>query len=171
MFWNIVNCVLFSFSILCKLFSYFFHFYNFFQASTTTSQHQWCSQPKNLFGGNMFDFRRTTLFCLEKRLLKHKRTICSKNLGKHGPPGYAYERHLFWSGACLGWLDLCVMLQLIRLDLCLSNQVTLSVHLICWSEILHRCVFTRALLPIILLSVLTVSKCDTIFFWSNWACV
>jgi len=29
----------------------------------------------------MFDFRRITLFCLEKRLLKHKMTIFSKNVG------------------------------------------------------------------------------------------
>jgi len=28
----------------------------------------------------MFDFRRITLFCLEKRLSKHKVTIFSKNL-------------------------------------------------------------------------------------------
>ena len=29
----------------------------------------------------MFDFRRMTLFCLEKRLSKHKMTIFSKTLG------------------------------------------------------------------------------------------
>jgi len=29
----------------------------------------------------MFDFRRITLFCLEKRLLKHEMTVFSKNLG------------------------------------------------------------------------------------------
>ena len=43
----------------------------------------------------MFDFRRITLFCLEKRLSKHRTTIVSKNLGGHGPfgpPGYAYAR-------------------------------------------------------------------------------
>jgi len=33
----------------------------------------------------MFDFRRTTLFCLEKRLSKHKMTIFSKNLGGMAP--------------------------------------------------------------------------------------
>jgi len=41
----------------------------------------------------MFNFRRITLFCLEKRLSKHKITIFSTNLGGHGPfgrPGYAY---------------------------------------------------------------------------------
>jgi len=41
----------------------------------------------------MFDVRRITLFCLEKRFSKHKMTIFSKNLGRHGtfgPPGYAY---------------------------------------------------------------------------------
>jgi len=30
----------------------------------------------------MFDFRRIILFCLEKRLSKHKMTIFSKNLGR-----------------------------------------------------------------------------------------
>ena len=42
----------------------------------------------------MFDFRRIKLFCLEKRLSKHKMTICSKHLGSHGPfgpPGYAHD--------------------------------------------------------------------------------
>jgi len=42
----------------------------------------------------MFDFRRITLFCLEKRLSKHKITIFSKNLRGHGPfapPGYTYD--------------------------------------------------------------------------------
>ena len=41
----------------------------------------------------MFNFRRITLFCLEKRLSKHKMTIFSKNLGWQSPfvpPGYAY---------------------------------------------------------------------------------
>ena len=43
----------------------------------------------------MFDFRRITLFCLEKRLSKHKMTIFSKNLGDYG---------LF----CPPWLRLCL---------------------------------------------------------------
>ena len=51
---------------------------------------QWRSQPKNLggatnLGGTMFDFRRITLFCLEKRLSKDKMTIFSKNFGEHDP--------------------------------------------------------------------------------------
>jgi len=33
----------------------------------------------------MFDFRRITLFCLEKRLSKYKMTICSKNLWGMAP--------------------------------------------------------------------------------------
>jgi len=33
-----------------------------------------------IWGCKMFDFRRITLFCLEKRLLKHKMTIFSKHL-------------------------------------------------------------------------------------------
>jgi len=43
----------------------------------------------------MFDFRRITLLCLEKRLSKHKMTMFSKNLGGMAPlapPGYAYDR-------------------------------------------------------------------------------
>ena len=36
----------------------------------------------------MFDFRRITLFCSEKHLSKHKMTICSENLGGHGPFGH-----------------------------------------------------------------------------------
>ena len=44
----------------------------------------------------MFDFRRITLFCLEKRISNHKMTIFSKNLGEAmaplAPPGYAYAR-------------------------------------------------------------------------------
>jgi len=34
----------------------------------------------------MFDFRRITLFCLEKALLKHKMTIFLKNLGRTMAP-------------------------------------------------------------------------------------
>jgi len=37
--------------------------------------------PKKFGRAKMFDFRRMTLFCLEKRLSKHKITIFSKNLG------------------------------------------------------------------------------------------
>jgi len=37
----------------------------------------------------MFDFRRVTLFCFEKRLSEQKMTIFSKNL-RAWPPGYAY---------------------------------------------------------------------------------
>jgi len=42
----------------------------------------------------MFDFRRITLFCLEKCLSKHKMTVFSENLGVAmvplDPRGYAY---------------------------------------------------------------------------------
>ena len=38
------------------------------------SGYQWRSQPKNWWAGKMFDFRRITLFCLGKRLSKHKMT-------------------------------------------------------------------------------------------------
>jgi len=42
----------------------------------------------------MFELRRITLFCLEKRLSNHKMTVFSKKWGVHGlfaPPGYAYD--------------------------------------------------------------------------------
>jgi len=43
----------------------------------------------------MFDFTRITLFCLEKRLSKHKMTIFSKNLwggmALLAPTSYAYD--------------------------------------------------------------------------------
>jgi len=55
---------------------------------------QWRSQSKNL-GGQKIWRGRITLFCLEKRLSKHKMTIFSKNLGGHGPFGSP-------------WLRLCV---------------------------------------------------------------
>jgi len=34
---------------------------------------------KNFGGGKIFDFKRITLYCLEKRLSKHKMTMFSKN--------------------------------------------------------------------------------------------
>jgi len=46
-----------------------------------------------LVGPKIFDFRRITLFFLEKRFSKHKMTIYSKNSGGIAPlfpPGYAY---------------------------------------------------------------------------------
>jgi len=47
--------------------------------------YQWRSQPKN-WGGKEYDFRLITLFCLEKCLSKHKRTIyLTKIWGDHGP--------------------------------------------------------------------------------------
>jgi len=33
----------------------------------------------------MLDFRQITLFCFGYQLLKHKMTICSENVGGHGP--------------------------------------------------------------------------------------
>jgi len=52
-------------------------------------------RAKKFWGGKMPDFRRITLFFMEKRLSKHKMTIFSKNLGGHcpsAPPGYAYAK-------------------------------------------------------------------------------
>jgi len=53
---------------------------------------QWRSQPTNLgevkkFGvAKMFDFRRTTLFCLEKPLLKAQNNCVIKIWGGPGTP-------------------------------------------------------------------------------------
>jgi len=61
--------------------------------STEVSAREQCrSQPKNLgskkfWGDKMFYFRRITLFCLEKRLSKHKMTMFSKIWGGHGAFG------------------------------------------------------------------------------------
>ena len=54
------------------------------QRGPTLCFNQWRRQPKNV-GGKMFDFRRITLFCLEKCLSKHKMTIFSENLGGPWP--------------------------------------------------------------------------------------
>ena len=54
------------------------------------------AQPaQNLFwgkisGGRNFDFRLAIVFCFGCRLWKHIMTRYAKNLGSHGPPGYAY---------------------------------------------------------------------------------
>jgi len=85
----------------------------------------WCCQctcsgvgsPK-LRGGKMFDFRRITLFCLKKRLSKHKKTTCSKNLGG----GMA--------ALAPSWLRLCVRTVLISSRLnCCSMEVFVFLHL------------------------------------------
>jgi len=59
-----------------------------FQSYLVIKSHygQWRSHSKNLgeqkiLGAKIFDFRRITLLCLEKRLSKHKMTIFSKNVG------------------------------------------------------------------------------------------
>ena len=60
------------------------------------SSEQWRSQAKNLRRAKMFDFRRITPFCLEKRLSKHKMTIFSKSLGGHGSFPPPWLRLWFW---------------------------------------------------------------------------
>jgi len=61
---------------------------------TTEHLHSVVASPEIFWGAKMFDFRRITLFCLEKRFSKHKMSIFSKNLGEAmaplAPPGYAY---------------------------------------------------------------------------------
>jgi len=59
------------------------------------------ASPKIWGGGKMFDFRRIALFCLEKRISKHKMTKFSKYLGAGmaplPPPGYASGSRDFFS--------------------------------------------------------------------------
>jgi len=54
------------------------------------------SSPKIWGEAKLFDFRRITLFCLEKRLSKHKLAIFSANFWGTEPllarPGYAYDQ-------------------------------------------------------------------------------
>jgi len=67
----------------------------------TSSTTQCRSQPKNWGGGKMVDFRRITLFCLEKCLSKHKMTTFSKNLRGDSPfaspPWLRLCHHQKWS--------------------------------------------------------------------------
>jgi len=63
----------------------------------TCSGKQWRSQPKNLGGPKCMILGEIILFCLDKRLSKHKMTIFSKSLGGNdpfAPPGYAYGAKL-----------------------------------------------------------------------------
>ena len=60
------------------LFSVSFEFFLARHISGIASPKIW-GEPKNFFWAKMFDFTRITLFCLEKRLSKHKMTIFSKN--------------------------------------------------------------------------------------------
>jgi len=56
------------------------------------------ASPKVL-GAKMFEFRRITLFCLEKCLSKHKTTTCSRNfVGAMAP-------------VALLWLRLCALVK------------------------------------------------------------
>ena len=79
---------------------------------------QWRSQPKNLEGGKKFgrakmlDFRRITLFCLEKRLSKHEMAIFSKKLGVHSPFGPPCLRLWCWKDDYLQWLIIMSLLKL-----------------------------------------------------------
>jgi len=60
---------------------YVFHIYEVQNTKTFGISDSGVASPKILGGDKMFDFRRITLFCLEKRLSKHKMTIFSKHLG------------------------------------------------------------------------------------------
>jgi len=52
-----------------------------FKSEAVAQQVQKFGGQKNWGRAKMFDSWRITLFCLEKRLSKHKMTIFSKNLG------------------------------------------------------------------------------------------
>jgi len=66
-----------------------------FTGSSGVASPKICGWGQTIWGwGKMFDFRRITLFCLEKRLSNHKMTMFSKHLvghGPFGPPGYTYD--------------------------------------------------------------------------------
>jgi len=88
----------------------------------------------------MFDFRRITVFCLEKRLSKHKMTIFSKNLGGPCPLWPPLATPMFWYtlktvfnwGNLLNWLfhGLNLYENLAPL-LCAYIKILLMAALIC----------------------------------------
>jgi len=89
-----------------------------YRTSGVASPKHWVEQ-KNCGGAKMFDLRWITLFCLEKRLSKHKITIFSKNLGGMAPlatPMYRTARNCLW----------CYYLQLIWAFAC--NLVKKKLH-------------------------------------------
>jgi len=103
----------------------------------------------------MFDFRRITLFCSEKRLSKHKMTIFSKDLGGHGPFAPLATAMLRTTG--LGprfmkfqnyWSNIALMLELFNRprgrtqNSC--NKVLKSVYLTSFDEIYAEC---NAMMP------------------------
>jgi len=70
----------------------------------------------------MLDFRRITLFSLEKGLSKHKITIPSKNLGVHGPfappaTPMLLTRHLQILGSLVLAVSLCVYYLLLSISI------------------------------------------------------
>jgi len=56
------------------------------------------ASPKILGGGKMFDFRRIALFCLEKRLSRHKMTIYHVHVFSHKYDMCVPLGHFYWRG-------------------------------------------------------------------------
>jgi len=67
------------------------------------------ASPHNFGKAKIFDFREITLFCLEKRLSKHKMAIFSKHFGGHGPFGSPVATPIFVNPGvdfrCPHWLE------------------------------------------------------------------
>jgi len=89
---------------------------------------QWHSQSKKL-GGQIFDFKRITLFCLEKRLSKHKMTIFSKNflggMSPLAPPGCAYA----WIWSPFGVKPECYTLTNPSSSACIATEPSNFAHI------------------------------------------
>jgi len=101
----------------------------------------WVGQK--FWGAKMFDFRRITLFCMEKRFSKHKIYIFQKFWGSMAPLGYAYGNAStslknplllrVWPMCLSVKLHLCRLLfmqckitWLVRLDLCRLVRIRLN---------------------------------------------
>jgi len=86
--------------------------------------YQWRSQPKNLEGtkfflAKMFDFRRITLFCLERRLSKTKWPYFLKSLGAW--PLWPTLATPVWTTALLNCKQLCLHVNV-------SSEYTFEQH-------------------------------------------
>jgi len=86
----------------------------------------------------MFDFRRITLFCLEKRLSKHKMTLFSKNLGGHGPFGLHWLRLCYVFPCGYGWTQ---QLLVCCFSICSSSVLSGSTNTLLCARLSILCAF------------------------------
>ena len=157
---------------------------------------QWRSQPKNFGGAKMFEFRRITLFWLEKHLSKHKMTTFSKNLERAWPlwpplatpmlPGiieieYVLQYETRKQGLLLPWkrkLEAGLMLKMtwyvhyhVLEYLCFLATNTLSLRIDCSARCIIKCCFYFYSMHVQNLShwSCTVGRPWTICLFINWA--